>query len=174
MVPNFPGSAYTTCSGVFFLTNNHPSALHYLPESKFLSNHNPNRDLSWIPMARITEDVEIETQWSLSKDIVWLKKKVDWAAKGMATRRYIVIGETHTSPYDKARNLAVVEEFRRDGRVILVVERGMFDALDQQYIGLSESVITEKNLKLVSSSPHRKRLIVEQLLVEIAKDKPYS
>jgi hypothetical protein len=28
----------STCSGLFFLTNNHPSAIHYLPESKFLSN----------------------------------------------------------------------------------------------------------------------------------------
>ena len=30
-------SAYTTCSGVFFLTNNHLSAIHYLPENKLLS-----------------------------------------------------------------------------------------------------------------------------------------
>jgi hypothetical protein len=40
--PN-PVVAYTICSGGFFLTNNDPSAIHSLPESRFLS---PPQDAS--------------------------------------------------------------------------------------------------------------------------------
>lgn len=90
-------------------------------------------------MATVTENIDLPVQWDVDSAVRTIKDRINHA-KNMSTRRYIFIGETHSSPFDKSRNHSLGYEFLDDNGVILIAERGIWNHSGLKYFRMVEAL----------------------------------
>jgi hypothetical protein len=77
-------------------------------------------------LATVTENIDLPVQWDVASAVAAITSRINHA-KQMATRRYIFIGETHASRFDKSRNHQLGFAFAGDNDVILITERSIWN-----------------------------------------------
>jgi hypothetical protein len=125
-------------------------------------------------VAIITENLQYKTTWDFAAETAKLLDKVEHA-KCMLSRRYIFVGETHTSPHDKKRTQAVATSAANDNEIIMVAERSIFessllDPIEARTASLSSNVLHETDTTSSSASMQRNIAIVQQIIAECARD----
>lgn len=121
-------------------------------------------------MGYITEDLTFPPSFDVPHDIEFACERAEYATN-MASRRYLFIGETHTSPFDKRRTVKLAEAFVNDDDVIIVAERDILK--DYPYIMARDPrdlILHEKDRQSSSTDNARNVNIVKQILAETAKD----
>ena len=125
-------------------------------------------------MAIVTENQQYKTTWDFAEDTKTLLSRLKHA-KFMNSRRYLFVGETHTSPHDKARTQAVATAAANDDEIIMVAERSIFesallDGIAARNASMSSNVLHEADTTSSSTSMQRNIAIVQQIIAECARD----
>ena len=121
-------------------------------------------------MGIITEDETFPSSFNFNQDMTFAFQQVDHA-RYMLSRRYIFVGETHNSPYDKERTYGIATRYAGDKDYIVVAERAIFDANPGlAYLEATPNVIHEANMGAPPGAYIRNVEIVEQIIRETDKD----
>lgn len=84
-------------------------------------------------MAVVADGTTLETYWDVRSASDQSVDAIGTLA-GLRTPQVIFVGETHTSPFDKARNLKIAEALIGDARVFVIAERAIFKVNDSRIL----------------------------------------
>lgn len=127
-------------------------------------------------MAQITEDIryQVPQDLDLAAYARFACDRVTWAI-GMATRRYIFIGDTHNSVFDARFKAAVADHCTTGGRlqnVIVIAERSIFASTP--HLPLRANVIQEANTQASPFDPQRDVDVVRQIATQVAREPAFG